>query len=452
MNVLDALGDESSLYRAHRRMSGPLAQALAQGYPGDLPSRQEVWLKRYENFRLARLQRSRQTPTAELPFSMLRAGHDHSQLKRNLRPMLIELMGIEHRKEAREDIENQSFIFPVVREFDVRMLPGDFPPAIVITEGTLDLVRFFADAVSVCRALNAAALPQIAEIQQRETGRLPGAVLLEWLTFDPNAREDVIDTVRKLAASPALGASLAGRGKVDPSSVLATAILELAMDLVARYVQQPFSLPKGLDRAPYSDDAEYLAALIVAFMALHEVAHVGLCHGREESYASFLRSHLDPLQAAGTTVNPFLDFRLRDRRSARVFIGDNTPVDEIQADLAAVKWVGESYREPLLAAATLWLAALEAPFIESAGRAQHLGELGTASSYPSFVLRVKALNQAFAAGERRRAIDPVLRAVAARSNWYVKLGGIDIRNSFERNRDMKLFETLMTVLQKALPG
>src|SRR5262245_35531055 len=142
MNVIDALGGDTSLHRVYGLMTDPMVLASLPDYPGDESAQQEVWLKRYRNFRAARQREG--LPAAVLPRNLFVEDRDHSQLKRNVRPMLIELMGIEDNATAPQSIEGQSFIFPDIREFDVRMLPGGQPPAIVITEGTLDLVWFYA--------------------------------------------------------------------------------------------------------------------------------------------------------------------------------------------------------------------------------------------------------------------------------------------------------------------
>jgi hypothetical protein len=451
MTIDNGLGPGTELHQMYLRFAGPLALISRARFSADAPARDAVWLKRYRNFLLGAGRRLGQGGSAALP-DPLPNGNGHSALKQNLQPLLIRLMGIEQDAKARGDIERQAFIFPAVRDFDVRMLPGEFPPAIVFTEGTLDLIRFYAGAVAVCRALNAAALPQILEFEQRESGNLPPAVVLEWMTFDPQARQSVIEWLAKLAVSPkGLQARLFGRPGVDGSSVLATAILDIALDLVARYLHQPFALPHLSESAAAVTDTDYVATLIVAYMALHEVAHVALCHGREASYAGFLRSHLAAMGIGSTlgepSPNPFVDARLDDGRKARFFVGDHTPVDEVQADLTALRYVGDRFRPSILSAATVWLAALEDAFVGQEGRADCLSELGTATPYPSFILRLRTLNEAYGSAERRWAIGPVLDAIEKRGTTYRDARGIDLRDHAQRDRDLQLFRTLTAVAE-----
>ena len=458
MKIDDGLGYGTDLHQMYNRLAGPLS-VFGQGkFSADSPSGDPVWLKRYRNFLLGAGRRLRQAGAAPLP-DPLPTGGGHSLLKKTLKPMLIRLMSIEDDANARGDIEGQAFIFPAIREFDVRMLPGAFPPAIVITEGTLDLIYFYARAVSVCRALNAAALPQIVELGQRETGNLPPAVVLEWVTFDADARRSVVDWFRKLdLSSERVRARLFGRPGVDPSSMFATAIMDLAIDLVARYLREPFPLPQQTGESPpVAVDTGYVAALIVAYMALHEVAHVSLCHGREDNYAGFLRSRLASMGVASSATSgdagqkPFLDARLEDGRTARFFVGDSTPVDEVQADLTALSYVSERFRRPILSAATVWLAALEDAFHDQTGRAGRLGELGTTEPYPSFVLRLRTLNRVYGSAERKQAIGPVLDALANRIQASTQLRGVDLGDHAQRDRDLQLFRNLMEIVENRLP-
>jgi hypothetical protein len=123
----------------------------------------------------------------------------------------------------------------------------------------------------------------------------------------------------------------------------------------------------------------------------------------------------------------------------------------VQADLTALSYASQRFRRPLLSAATLWLAALEDAFHGQAGRAGHLGELGTTEPYPSFVLRLRTLNSVYGSDERKQAIGPVLDALETRVQTAPQLRGVDLRDHAQRDCDLQLFRSLMQVVEKRLP-
>jgi len=310
-----------------------------------------------------------------------------------------------------EDIQ---LVFPKVSVSDARVDTAGKRRVAYITSGKLDAIELFANTVSLCTRLNQLALPVLIEESVAPQSQIP----IAWLTVTGDVRRG--HTVNELLIH-------AKNGYLDSSSLLRSMgapathlwpsfyrfrLSHYLMQLMMRRIRRSEnwgwdngSLLQKSPTVPSPIDGDYLAVLTLAFVVLHEIGHHLLRHNEigfhgfphEIALSEFFRKSVISVAGSDATfgtpgsVGPF----------------------EQGADDFALEIVDQSLREPLLEAASLWIAAHERTHVAAGNRFDDMARMmDDPNAHPSPALRVWHLNGRFSAGIRRGEI---ARRIAAQA-------------------------------------
>jgi hypothetical protein len=307
--------------------------------------------------------------------------------------------------------------FPQADIFDARCLTHRGEAAIVVTSRTLDIIEFFANAMSLCVRLNGQALPGLLSL-----GPASEPLALAWIAVTSDVMQgttldDVLQRacagnieqalreelfVRRLPAAGSEARRAAGQ------HFTAHYIGQLTMRALNRLVRhggadgeaclkivQP--LPSGGDNGTI--DAQFLALLILTFIVLHEIGHQLLRHNDdpepsvvEAEIAEGAMRHVegDPQVQAFNLLGSTLSF-------------------ELAADNFALEVVtDEEFRQVLLEAASLWCAVLESNHERGTDWIRSSFDKPQ-SEHPAYPMRVWYLNGRFSSGKRQGEIAQTIR-------------------------------------------
>jgi tetratricopeptide (TPR) repeat protein len=305
------------------------------------------------------------------------------------------------------DFKTLPVVFPTSPLLDARSLDTGTLRAAFITSGTLNAIQLFSRTVSCGAHLNQMAFDDLRAIEDRP----PDQVLLAWMTMVADQRPGT--TTRDLLRStdipgglPALlfEATSFAAERLRPGLArhhLAHCLMQMTLRAIRQAARTGWhdawtaaiKMPPGA--APV--DAEFLALLILSFVALHEIGHVALGHNRigyrgteaELAWSEVTTSRLRGADGVENVVD---------------LVGSQSSF-ELAADVFAVGVVDDSLREPLLEAASLWCAANERAHMVGGDRVGDLKRMtGSPDSYPSHAVRVWYLNGRLSGGRRAGAI------------------------------------------------
>jgi hypothetical protein len=272
-----------------------------------------------------------------------------------------------------------------------------------VTSGKLDAIELFADTVSTCAGLNLLALPALIEVSNFSGEGVP----LAWLSLRS-------DTLRGMSVSELL--TRVERGSTVDSAIhsfvrsmspriqpgyyaylLSYYLMQLLMRQIRRSAGQRFDHRPTLHN-PLSPrsliDRDYLAVLTLSFVVLHEVSHHPLQHNTigfqgwpheiafSDALTKIVSSLYGPEAVLGTpgSVGAF----------------------ELKADSFPLEITPAALREPLLEAASLWIATHERGYVVAGNRFDDLLRMGRdKEAHPSPALRVWTLNGRFSTGIRQ---------------------------------------------------
>jgi hypothetical protein len=390
----------------------PLFELWKSAVSGQPPSAASVppeLLKQYRLHLAARLRDPKRAKGAALPDLFEEDRRPLVQQFRAFLPLFLARIG------APPERAQGPVSFPKFDIFDARGTEGKQMDAIFVSSRVLDIVELFARTMSLCARLNGLALPILIGAEDPP----PPFVALAWLPLmdigvpglslsdlggvrNSQLREKVFE---HFGALPEESRRASGRWKL--THYLAQAML-LAMERLLRadgcegegFLDVPKLLPQ-----PTTDmtlDAQYLANLVLAFIVLHEHAH--LLH----QHNSF-----EPLQE-DPQMKKIVDGMMRhaqEHGDGGVDLRGSTQQFEQDADCFPFEATPEEYQPPLLEAATLWFTALGsadrggldwlARSSESKGRA-----------YPQYAMRVWFLNGRFSKGARQGEVAQAITRTA----------------------------------------
>jgi Tetratricopeptide repeat len=298
--------------------------------------------------------------------------------------------------------------FPSVGFFDARAVERGEERATFVTSRVVDAVEMFARTMSMCARLNGLAMDELLAAEDTP----PKIVPLAWIALQqygvPGFALDQVDGVFA-AQNPAslLRSDLFSSSSLPPDAARAISRYRLTHYLAQAMLIGLEHLVEGRieDAAPWLEcarppeaadvpmtiDATYLANLVLAFIALHEQAHV-------------LHNHNSFELAPG---DPQIDAIAKAAMRHAAEDGDATALDlrgltlqlEQDADCFPFEVAPEDYRDALLEASSLWLAALAAAdrgghdwlkaFVDAQGRA-----------HPRYAMRVWFINGRYSSGSR----------------------------------------------------
>jgi hypothetical protein len=392
----------AELWRAsHGQAAAPVAA------PSDLTARQ------YRLHLGARLLTAAGAAPIALPD---RLDEDDRPLVREFRaffPAFLERCG------APAQIVGSGVHFPIVRYFDARAVERG-ERATFITSRVLDVVELFAATMSMCARLNGLAMGALLAAEDPP----PDIVAFAWLPLmqdgspgftldhvdgafaapDPEAllRDDLVPSASFLGPEAARAMS---RWRL--THYLAQAMLLALEHLVEGRTEDAAPWlecarpPRAVD-VPLSIDAHYLADLVLAFIAIHEQAHV--VHNHNSFEPPVEDPQLDALVGAA------MQHAGDEGASAQDLRGSTLQLEQ-DADCFPFEVAPEDDRDALLDAASLWLAALAA-----ADRGGHDWLAATTASqgrlHPQYAMRVWFVNGRYSSGARAGEVAMTARRAA----------------------------------------
>jgi len=285
--------------------------------------------------------------------------------------------------------------FPVLDQFDARSIEiGDRRPAVFISSRVLDGIDFFANFVGTWSRLNSylgerallpagspvpyAWIPFLVNDGYIDLGELPGG----YADYHNNFMESFLRGMIMIVHSPRFkaGGSLeAGRVQVAES-------------------RDNFIEP------------QYLAALTLLYVYLHECAHIFLAHNERVP-------RLAPVdQLIGGIIEEWIDEKNRAAGEivAQPLWGKGSSLQfsfEATADIQAVRSTIGGYGDAVLEAASLWFTALSTCRVGGADLFDAL-KRSTGDEYPPYPMRVWALNGALSSYRRQGHVAHSVRRAA----------------------------------------
>jgi hypothetical protein len=271
---------------------------------------------------------------------------------------------------APQDRAKIPVVFPVLGLFDARLVQVGDQRGIFITSRMLDAIELFARTLSACARLNGLAVPVLAAVESSPGSPAP----LAWIAFQnwgvpgftlddlleepagANTKEEVEREIFMDLPTLSDQANVAmGRHR------LAAYLAQVLLAAVQRILQGDFSetdrisaIPTDLPRADdaMSVDSQYLAALVLTFIVLHEQGHD--LHGHNS---------IEPVQVPPELtrlVESTLEYVREhpDEASDAVDLTNSTQRLEQDADCFAIEASRAEHRDAMLEAATLWFAVL----------------------------------------------------------------------------------------------
>jgi hypothetical protein len=298
--------------------------------------------------------------------------------------------------------------FPSVGFFDARAVERGEERATFVTSRVLDAVEMFARTMSMCARLNGLAMGELLAAEDPP----PKIVAFAWTALMqyglPGFTLDQVDgAFAAQDPAPLLRGDLFSSSFLPPDTAransrwrlthyLAQAMLIGLEHLVEGRIEDatPWlecARPPGAVDVPMTIDATYLANLVLAFIAVHEQAHV--VHNHNSFELAVVDPQIDAIvEAAMRHAAEDGDATAQDLRSSTLQL-------EQDADCFPFEVAPEDYRDALLEASSLWLAALAA-----ADRGGHDWlEASTAAQgrvHPQYAMRVWFINGRYSSGSR----------------------------------------------------
>ena len=356
---------------------------------------------------------------------------------------------------AKEIVNAVAVAFPDVSFADARAIETDECGIVFVTSAMLDAIELFARTVSVCARLNLQALPALAAAEDRPpdtvpltwltlTGDgIPGMTVSELLDDPPPSDRLQWELVRYLDFMPRLAPGL-GRWK------LSHYLMQIMMRAVRRTTAEGWDgigrYPRDLPPDISPVDGDYLATLTLAYVALHEVGHLLLSHNEigfrgstaELAWTAPIVEAAEQLKDEGELVD------LRGTGSSFEFAADNF----------AVGVLDEALHDPLVEAASLWLATLERKRKEPGDRFDDLRRMAQSpDEHPSFALRVWNLNGRFGSEARRGEIAETIATAAEHAAFELDWGRDDRAAVSDEDRaecELRLFADLWRLACRAM--
>jgi hypothetical protein len=403
--VYNPLGAHMAGYGAYREWQGrrrPRAWLARIGFgarPNTLP--QAVM----DAYRAHLAARTRASPGIQLPD---RLAEDRSELADRARSFCE---FVASRTDPPAMTSGVRLLIPRIGVFDGRCLEVGGKPAVFVTSNVLEVVRFFANTVSLCTRLNALAAPVVLTTAE-ET---PQAILLAWETV-VGSRAIVQQTLDLLSGpfegdpGPALSQALARPFDwMDADTQQGMLRSSLSLHLMQAAIQVLGDVTRGRERhqgviaaatapafAPSDSavDSEYLALLVLAYIYLHELGHATLRH-------SWLRPPDTPVDTVMREIGRHTMAFAKDEGAAAVDFLDTVLSHEIAADTFALGVADDDLRHPLLEAATLWCAALAGGNSSSPSWWPEEAMASEGLAHPPFAMRVWQMNGRYSTGARQ---------------------------------------------------
>ncbi len=311
---------------------------------------------------------------------------------------------------APPDVAQIPICFPTLEVFDGRVVEARGAKGIFLSSRLLDVIDVFAIGVT----LNV----RIFDRSLRESkGGAQSLVMPTWyplmdvglklsdLAHIPTAgvREDIFTVPAEVAPE-----NRTGYGRRKLTHYVAQAMFFImerlvsgSPDDVAACIRTMRSGSGGMASAGL--DARYLATMALVFVVLHEHAH--LAHGHNST---------EPMQE-DPQVNAITEALLRYAKDhpdvEPIDLRDSTQRLEQDADCFPFEVVPGNDREPLLEAASLWLATLA---IANRGGKDwlHAAFATKGRAYPQYAMRVWFLNGKYSEGDRRGEVASWVRRAA----------------------------------------
>jgi len=361
---------------------------------------------------------------------------------RTFLPVLLDHCG------APPEVAGNDVHFPSIRFFDARAVERGDERATFVTSRVVDAVELFARTMSMCARLNGLAMGELLAAEDPP----PEIVALAWMAFtDDGLPGFAVDQVDGAFATPDPAPLL--RADLQPSSYLPPdAGRAMTRWRLAHYVAQTmlFGLEhlvegriQGADAwlecarppqadAPMTIDATYLASLVLAFIAVHEQAHVLHNHNSFEPAAG------DPQIDA--IVEGALRFAAEDERvTAAQDLRGSTLQLEQDADCFPLEVAPDDCRDALLEASSLWLAALAA-----ADRGGHdwleASTAGKGRVHPQYAMRVWFINGRYSSGSRAGQV-----ALTARRTAEAIEGHPSVQGRYGPDEVLRVFRALWAI-------
>lgn len=377
--------------------------AIARGASTPAPASPEV-VKQYLAHVGARLVTSASPLAAMLPGAPEEDGRPSVRDFRAFFPTFMERIG------AHPDLAQIPICFPTLDIFDGRVVETRGAKGIFLSSRLLDVVDVFARAVT----LNA----RIFDRNLRESKNLAQSLVMPtWyplmdvglnlgdLARVPTSlvRDEIFRATPEVAPENRIG-----YGRRRLTHYVAQAMFFVTERLVSGSTNDVAACLDTMrsgraNTTSPSLDTRYLATMALTFIVLHEHAH--LAHGHN----SIELMQEDPQVNAIT--EGLLRFAKDHPEIAPIDLRSSTQRFEQDADCFPFEVVSDEYREPLLEAASLWLAALA--IANRGGRDWLQASFATKGrAYPQYAMRVWFLNGKYSVGDRSGEVATWVRRAA----------------------------------------
>jgi tetratricopeptide (TPR) repeat protein len=354
--------------------------------------------------------------------------------------------------DLREGVANLPLVFPSIAVPDARTIEDGAHRAVFVTSGMLNAIELFSATISICARLHELAIPILSKYEDNPPKKVP----LAWVTLTGDSIP-LLDVSSLLAQSfstdDELCLHIVESSRVGPSDLwpaatrytLSRYLVQLMMRALRNtatsspHALAAYKFNKPLTASPI--DADYLAALALAFTVLHEIGHLALRHN-EIGYRGTAGevSLADSIITAAAGVDK--DASDRSIRVANL-VGTGSSF-EFAADNFAIGILNDNVREAMLEAASLWCAALERANVVEGNRFKDLIRMNESpESHPSFALRVWNLNGRFSSGWRQGELARSVATAAEEAAYEWD------RGSYQPEREASAFRTLWQLAVQA---
>jgi hypothetical protein len=315
-------------------------------------------------------------------------------------PTFLERVG------APPEVAQIPICFPTLDIFDGRVVETRGAKGIFLSSRLLDVVDVFAQAVT----LNA----RIFERNLRESKNVAQSLVLPtWYPLmdvglhlgdlagvpTSRVRDEIFRATPEVAPE-----NRTGFGRRKLTHYVAEAMFLVMERLVGGSTNDVAACLETMrSTTSPSLDTRYLATMALTFIVLHEHAH--LAHGHNS---------IEPMQAdpqVNAITEALLSFAKDHPEIEPIDLRGSTQRFEQDADCFPFEVVSDEYREPLLEAASLWLAALA--IANRGGRDWLQASFATKGrAYPQYAMRVWFLNGKYSVGERSGEVATWVRRAA----------------------------------------
>jgi hypothetical protein len=377
--------------------------AVARGASVPLPVPHDV-AKRYLAHVGARLAMSALPAAASVPGVLEEDGRQSVRDFRAFFPAFMEHIG------AHPDLARIPISFPTLDIFDGRVVETRGATGIFLSSRLLDVIDVFARAVTLNvrifdRILRDSTDGAQSLVMPTWYPLLDVGLKLEDLTRNPTARvrAEVFRAPAEVAPE-----NRTGYGRRQLTHYVAQAMFFVMERLVSGGPDDAAACIGALRSGGGSTtcpglDARYLATMALTFIVLHEHAHLAYGHNSNE-----------PL-VENPQINVITEGLLRFAKDhpeiEPIDLRQSTQRVEQEADCFPFEVVSEDFREPLLEAASLWLAALA--IANRGGRDWlHAAFATKGRGYPQYAMRVWFLNGKYGASDRSSDVNVWVRRAA----------------------------------------